>query len=120
MTLEDFVLFFREELGIDVYPIQFPLTNPVEDCVVIDVVGGDCGVVSTVSIQVNARSTHPKMAENLLGEVIKKLNKLTNRVYNNTQIILIKSDVTHPYFLGQDETGKFLYSTRFRVLISEN
>lgn len=120
MTLEEFCNFFEEELGVKIYPIQFPYANADEGCLVIDIVGGKSGVIDTASIQFMSRSSHPKTAQDLLQTVINKLDNLTNRVSQGSQIILITADVTNPYFVGQDETNKFLYTARFRVLTSKN
>lgn len=117
MTLIDFVGFLERELGVKVYPIQFPIDGN-KDCLVVDVVISRMGVVDSTTIQLMARSKHPSGADGLLTKALRLLHNKTNLEWGENQIIHIKSRNTCPYFLGQDDLKNYVYNAQIVVLHS--
>lgn len=119
MKLMDFVGLLKRELGIPVFPIQFPDDNRIKNCITVDVVLGSMGVVNKTTIQLMARSGKPQDANEILSTVIDTLHNRTNLEWNDNQIIKITSRNTSPYYMGHDDFENHLYNMQLIILHSK-
>lgn len=121
MTLTQYCDFFTSELGVTVYPIQFPFNTKTEDCLTFDFVYGYNLSKDTTSIigQFQARGNHPSRPELMLEKAIKKLHNMSGRLHENCNIILIRKQTPNPYHLGQDDNGMYLFTADFIIIAEE-
>lgn len=119
MRLIQLAKFLGDTLNRKVYPLQFP-HNEDEECVVLDIINSDFeGDMKTSNFQLMVRSSHPAIGEDVASSLIESLHNITNRVCDSTQIILIQCTNPNPFFNGQDDNERYLYTVDFRVLSTE-
>lgn len=111
--------FLGSVLGTQVFPLEFP-HNDNEDLLVLDIVNGEMqGGLKVQNIQLMNRSTHPGVGEEFANTVISTLHNLTNATWEDYQVVLIQSNNPDPFFSGNDENERYLYTVDFRVLTTK-
>lgn len=111
--------FIAEITGKPTYPLEFPYNTKQESILVVDIINGTInGAVIEMNIQIMTRSSHPSIAEELANTVITTLHKTTNRAWAGYQIILIQAKNPNPFYNGQDDNNNYIYTTDFRLLVS--
>lgn len=119
MRLIQLVDFIAEITGKQTYPLEFPYNTKLENILVVDIINGTItGSVIELNIQIMTRSSHPSTAEELANTVISTLHKTTNRAWAGYQIILIQAKNPNPFYNGQDDNNNYIYTTDFRLLVS--
>lgn len=111
--------FLGSVLGAKVYPLEFPHNND-ENLLVLDIINGDFqGDMRVQNIQLMNRSTHPGIGEEFANNVISTLHNLTNKIWEDCQVVLIQANNPNPFFAGNDENERYLYTVDFRVLTTK-
>lgn len=119
MRLIQLADFLGSVLGTQVFPLEFP-HNDEEDLLVLDIVNGDMqGGLKVQNIQLMNRSTHPGVGEEFANNVISTLHNLTNATWDGYQIVVIQANNPDPFFSGNDENERYLYTVDFRVLTTK-
>ena len=105
--------------GKPVYPLEFPYNTKIEDVLVVDIINGTMnGSVTEMNIQVMARSVHPSVAEERANILISSLHNKTGLTWDDIQIILIQAKNPNPFYNGQDANNNYIYTTDFRLLVT--
>lgn len=103
-----------------VFPLEFPYNTTTEDVLVVDIINGAItGSLTELNIQIMTRSSHPSTAEELANTIIDTLHNKTNLEWDGIQIVLIQAKNPNPFFNGLDKNNNYIYTTDFRMLISD-
>ena len=70
-------------------------------------------------LAVYSRSDDLGTAERLSLDMRKQLNKMTNFKIDDTTVILLRAVGKHANFAGIDDSGKFYFYTRYRLLLDD-
>lgn len=115
-----------EILNIKTNIISFPNYKNERNSIKIEIT--DCtlsGEVYDLTIQFMVKSVSIKEAESVSINIISKLNNKTDYLFIdkdkniNLQLILAQAQAPQPFYVGETETGLFLMSVDFRLLITE-
>lgn len=77
------------------------------------------GNLSETHLVIHSRSENIDTAEQLSLEIRKKLNQMTNFKIDDTSVILLRAVGKHANFSGTDDSGKYYFSTRYRMLLDD-
>lgn len=120
MRLIQVVGFLKSVLNKPVYPNQFPFNSNDENAIVVDVQSGDYDTsIMTMNIQLMYRSIHPRTADEIANTQVSLLHNMTNQIYEDWQIVLVKCTNPSPFFVGQDNLNMYLYTVDYRLLVTK-
>ncbi|HBI7084838.1 TPA: hypothetical protein K8M77_000309 [Clostridium perfringens] len=119
MSIVSLAEFMSALVGHQVYAINFP-NYKKGDFLKLEITSGvmELGGVDDFNVQFMARASHPAKAEQMCLDVLDKLDKLTNKEFNDgkCQLILAQAEAPQPFYVGETEDGAFLMSVNFRLL----
>ena len=75
--------------------------------------------LSETHLAVYSRSDDLETAERLSLDIRKQLNKMTNFKIDDTTVILLRAVGKHANYAGADDSGKFYFYTRYRLLLDD-
>lgn len=114
-----------EILGIRTNIISFPnykssseVKIEITDCIL-------SGGVYDLTVQFMVKANTTREAEAVSIDIISKLNNKTDYLFTdkdkniNLQLILAQAPAPQPFYVGETETGLFLMSVDFRLLVTE-
>lgn len=121
MFIVDLKEYIETLTGQQMSLLQFPVNDLADPSVMIrpissiDATGG----VFNFNIEIAVKSSHPAKSCNLAGEMLLKLDKLTNKDVKGYQIILINALTSVPNYMGQTENGDYVYTVEYNILTTE-
>lgn len=120
-TLEALVQEVKEVSGVkDTYIHVFPATSE-DTCLVLSFTGGQPTrdtVVST-TLQVVSRANMPNESYDIITEVTDYLCSLQDaRLSNGDLVIQCRTQHPYPFYLGEDENRRHIYSMTMFLLLS--
>lgn len=113
---------FSELLNHQVFVIKFP--DYTEGTFTkIEITSGvyELGGVYDFNVQFMVKANHPSESERVILNIIDKLDMVTNKEFDNGayQLILSKATSPQPYYVGESESGEFIFSADFRLLVTK-
>ena len=114
-----FIEWVKTHVDGEFYPLYFPDTAS-DDCVAVNFseVLGRQGTVKDMTCSFLVRASHPKDAIKKCGELINNLDKKTNLVFGNIQIILLLAQQGTGQFQGIDDNSRSVFQADFKMLVS--
>ena len=115
------IIAFLKSLGITpVYPLAFPASSP-DRAYMLEVGQGfsSRGSLADVVLTITVKAEHPSEAERMSIELKEKLDKMTDVVIGDNQVVLIKAQQLLPNYLGMSADGFHFYMNNFRVLVND-
>ncbi|MDF2612543.1 MAG: hypothetical protein K0S71_329 [Clostridia bacterium] len=114
----DFVRFLKANTAARVYPLKFPTDAP-DTCIIAEITGGTAprGTVSSAYVQIYVRALQAQEAERLAGNLITFLDRRTNSMIGDKQLVLSEAQQSEPQYVGTDENNRSLFSINVRLLI---
>lgn len=70
-------------------------------------------------LAIYSRSDDLETAERLSLDMLKQLSKMTNFKIGDTSVILLRAVGKHANYAGADDSGKFYFYTRYRLLLDD-
>lgn len=107
---------------LQVVPYTFPATAK-DECVVLSFTGGSPqkSTVKYSNLQVACRSNSNQLAHDYCAWVTKYFRSLRDvRLANGEILVVCRESQPYPYFLGEDENRRFMYSNNFSLVVSED
>lgn len=123
MSVIELAKLLSELSGQDIYAVNFPSFTK-GNFVKLEILSGivETGGVQDFNIQLMFKSeNHPAKAEASAIDCINKLNMVTNKEFadGKYQLILLRVSTPQPIFVGETQTGEFIFSVDFRVLTTK-
>ncbi|MGE6629609.1 hypothetical protein [Bacillus sp. NPDC077027] len=115
------IIEYLKGVGIDpVYPLAFPADAPNRAYMLETGQGfGSRGSVNDVVWTVTMKAEHPNQSESMGKRLIDLLDRKTDLLLGENQIIYIKSQQLIPDFLGKSSEGSYYHMVNFKVLVSD-
>lgn len=115
-----FIQWFKQELGLTVYPLLFPAVAPNECSVITftDILGSK-GDVKNLECTVYCRAERPDTALENANKVIKRLDRETKLVFDDIQVLLIAAITPIGRFAGVDANGLNIFTAKFKIIICD-
>jgi len=115
------IIEYLKSVGIDpVYPLAFPADAPNRAYMLETGQGfGSKGSVNDVVWTFTMKAEHPSQSERMGKVLIDLLDKKTDLLIGEKQIIFIKSQHFIPDFLGKSPEGSYYHMVIFKVLVSD-
>jgi hypothetical protein len=121
VSLIDVVRLLRTEFPDEhISPIEFPLTAPVA-AITVDFSSSTSSLASVFNAEVSiiVRDEHPSLAEATSQKFRKFLDKKTNYILGDSQVVMSSAQNPIPLFIGKDDNDGYLYSNNFTLIINE-
>ncbi|MDF9638791.1 minor capsid protein [Bacillus cereus] len=115
VSVIDLVNFLKaNKVGGEIYPLAFPVNSPDACSTVLFVSGTPTrGGVGKVYVQIMTRDVHPAKAEKTANDFRSFLEKRTDFLLSDLQVIVIECQNFAPLYLGQDENNRHLFSLNY-------
>lgn len=120
MSLETFVSFLEKYLNEDISIYKFNELVSGKG-IMLEVQSSEDTIagVDEFVIIINTKDRHPSKAEALASSIIKKLDKVNNKIIEDYQLILIVANYSQPTFLGTTEANEYVFCCEFKVLLNK-
>lgn len=107
--------YTKQELTLLQFPIGIGTAAMIRPTTSVDATGG----VDNFNVEIAVKSVHPATSCNIAGDVLLKLDKVTNKDVKEYQIILINALTSAPNYAGQTENNEYVYTIEFNVLTTK-
>lgn len=104
---------------IKVNPIRFSETFGTETKLEITTGMVESGGIYDFNIEISVKAEHPSICEGICLDLINKLHRKTDIDFNGHQLVLCQADKPYPFYVGQMETGEYLFNCSFRLLTAK-
>lgn len=121
ISIIDLVNYLKnEKVGGVIYPLSFPVNSP-DACSTVNFVSGTPtrGGVGKVYLQVMTRDVHPAKAEKASNDIRSFLEKRTDFLLSDMQVILVECQNFAPFYLGMDENNRHLFTLNYTLTMGE-
>ena len=120
LDILQFTQWLIQELGLIFYPLVFPATAP-DTCnvVVLSDILGRKRDVKKLECTVYCRADRPDTAIAAANAVIKRLDRETSLVFDNTQVLSILAKTSSGQFKGTDKKGLYVFTASFNIIICD-
>lgn len=122
MSITALIELFSSLLNHKIYALGFP-EYVDEKAFKLEITSGieEAGGVLDFNIQFMSKAKHPAEAEEMLIDIINKLDSKTDIEFCNGQyqLIILKASTPQPFYVGQAEKGGFVFAIGFRVLAAK-
>jgi hypothetical protein len=117
----DVVKLLRTNLPkVTFYPLEFPIDSP-DDAACIEVYGqgrASAGVAN-LQLDIRIRASHPASAEAIHNDITDFLDKKTNFILGDVQVVLVETTSPMPLYAGRDGSSRYLYSSNFTLITNK-
>ena len=104
--------------GYKIYPINFPTGLKNSTVAKLEIITGmvETGGVYDFNIEISVKADHPSKCEKMCLDLINKLHRQTDVEHGSYQMILCQAEKPYPSYIGELETGEYLFTSNFRLL----
>ncbi|PEM65336.1 hypothetical protein CN613_25680 [Bacillus pseudomycoides] len=117
VSIIDLVNYMKQEqVGGTIFPLSFPVNSP-DACSTVNFVSGTPtrGGVGKVYLQVMTRDVHPAKAEKSSNDIRSFLEKRTDFLLSDIQVIMVECQNFAPLYLGTDENNRHLFTLNYTL-----
>lgn len=101
------------------YPLFFPTKlNTIGNLVLLNETIGRKGCIKEMTSSITVKETSPQLALSKCEKFLEELDRTTNVIIGNTQIILMTALYENGQYAGTDENGFDYFKIEFRMLVS--
>lgn len=117
MNIVDLKNLLTELIGNELYINEFPPTNECAMKFTVSDVEQFGRGLETYYIRLGSKANHPLELENGLRDVVARINRKTNVIVGDVQVVQIICESMTPKFEGKLENGQYYYSLEFTMKI---
>lgn len=120
LNLIGFTNWVREQFPTETfYPLIFPTNlNTLGNCVILNETTGRKGCIKEMTSSIIVKEKSPELALVKCEKFLEDLDRTTNLIIGDTQIVLMTALYENGQYQGNDDNGNVYFKIDFTMLVS--